>query len=272
MSRPTSRSSSRRRLLAGLGASATAVTTWGLAPVVTGGAVTEEPPTIVGHRGAEGLSPPNTTAGIRRALEVGVDGIELDVRRTSDGELILFHDPVLDWDSTGHGWVQSTPWEEIRGAEIDGEPVVTLAQGLDVIAEEGADVSIFLEVKDRGYTDAVLETVAEFGLTDRVRIVSFEVDALASAREAGVPTGLLGSVPAPWLAEDAAACGADLTISHYAPHGVPRFVEDARSEGLAAGVWKLVDTRGTVHDVLEHDLDVLVTNRPDYALEVLAER
>ncbi|MFW5948631.1 MAG: glycerophosphodiester phosphodiesterase, partial [Halolamina sp.] len=68
---------------------------------------------MVGHRGAEGLAPPNTLTAVRAALDVGVDGIELDVWRSSDGELVLFHDAVLDWDSTGSGWIESTPWSEI---------------------------------------------------------------------------------------------------------------------------------------------------------------
>ena len=261
---------SRRQVLAGAGAGLTALAAWGVSPLTTSGSEATERPRILGHRGAEGLGPPNTEVAIRRALEAGVDGIELDVRQTSDGELILFHDPVLDWDSTGRGWIQNTPWDEIRGASVDGEPLIRLPRALEVLAD--ANVSIYLEAKETGYTDAILETVADYGLLDRLTVIGFDEAALEPARDAGVPTGLIGSVPAPWLADDAAACGADEVFTHYAPHGVPTFVEAARDAGLAAGVWKLVDTKATVCDVLEVDHDVLVTNRPDYALEVLAER
>ena len=262
---------SRRQVLAGAGAGLTALAAWGASPLTTSGSETTERPRIVGHRGAEGLGPPNTEVAIRRALEAGVDGIELDVRRTSDGELVLFHDPVLDWDSTGQGWIQNTPWDEIRGASVDGEPLIRLPRALEVLAD--ANVSIYLEVKETGYTDAVLETVAEHGLLDRLTVIAFDEAALepAQAHDAAVPTGLIGSVPAPWLADDAVACGADEVFTHYAPHGVSNFVAAARDAGLTAGVWKLVDTKATVRDVLEVDHDVLVTNRPDYALEVLAE-
>ncbi|MFC4544115.1 glycerophosphodiester phosphodiesterase [Halosolutus amylolyticus] len=260
---------SRRRLLAGMGAGVSGVAVWGLSPLIGSGSVTSDRPQIVGHRGAEGLAPPNTEAAIRRALEVGVDGVELDVRRTSDGELLLFHDPVLDWDSTGHGWIRNTPWDEIEGAQVDGEPLVTLDRALETIAP--SDASIYLELKDGGYTDAVLETVAEHGLTDRTTIIAFDAPVLDPAQGAGVSTGLVGSVPTPWLAEDAAAAGADAAFTHYAPHGVPTFVDETRERGLTAGVWKLVDTKETIRDVLEHDLDVLVTNRPDFAFDVLQD-
>lgn len=267
----SSRSLSRRQLLAGTGVSLSALTAWGLSPLITGGSVATDRPAIVGHRGAEGLAPPNTAAAIRRALEVGVDGIELDVRRTADGELLLFHDPVLDWDSTGQGWVRNTDWDEIRGATIDGEPLIRLPHALETIADANDDVALYLEPKETGYTDAILEKVAAYGLLDRLTIIAFDEEALETAREAGVPIGLIGSVPGPWLADAAASCGADAAFTHYAPHGVSNYVSAAREAGLTAGVWKLVDTKATIRDVLEIDHDVLVTNRPDYAFEVVNE-
>lgn len=258
---------SRRRMLAGMGTGLSAVAVWGMSPLIGSGSVSVDRPTIIGHRGAEGLAPPNTEAAIRRALDVGVDGVELDVRRTSDGELVLFHDPVLDWDSTGRGWIRNKSWDEIRGTRIDGEPLITLDRALETIAP--SDASIYLELKESGPTEAVLETVGEHGLGDRVTIISFDAAPLEPAQAAGVQTGLVGSVPTPWLAEDAADAGAGVAFTHYAPHGVSTFVSEARDAGLAAGVWKLLDTKETVHDVLEEDLDILVTNRPDWAFDVL---
>ncbi|WP_306056420.1 glycerophosphodiester phosphodiesterase [Natronococcus wangiae] len=258
---------SRRRVLAGLGTGLSTASIWGLAPLIATGSVTSESPRVVGHRGAEGLAPPNTRAAIREALAVGVDGVELDVRRTLDGELVLFHDPILDWDSTGRGWIQNTTWDEIDGATIDGEPLLTLSQGLAELAS--TDVTVYLELKAPGYTDSVIETVADHGLLDQSAVIAFDESALEPARDAGVTTGLIGSLPTPGLVDEATACGADLVFSHYAPRGVSNFVSAARDESITAGVWKLVDTRQTIRDVLEIDFDVLVTNRPDYAYEVL---
>jgi glycerophosphoryl diester phosphodiesterase len=50
---------------------------------------------VVGHRGVAGHEPENTLRSFRRALEFGVDGIELDVRLSADGELVVFHDATL---------------------------------------------------------------------------------------------------------------------------------------------------------------------------------
>ncbi|WP_440766036.1 glycerophosphodiester phosphodiesterase [Natronorubrum sp. DTA7] len=267
MSLPSHPTLSRRRLLAGAGAGLSTLTVWGLSPLVTSGSLPEESPEIVGHRGAEGLAPPNTMAAIQRALEVGVDGIELDVRQTRDGELLLFHDPVLDWDSNGRGWIRNTPWADIQGAEIDGEPLIRLEPALERLAE--TDVSIYLEVKETGDTEAILETVDGYGLLDRTTIIGFDAAALEPARSRGVSTGLVGSAPTSQLATAAADCGADVAFCHYAPHLATAFIDEVRADDRVAGIWKLVDTEGSIRDALEAGPDVLVTNRPDYALEIL---
>lgn len=262
------RSVSRRRALIGIGAGASAASIWGVAPLVTGDSAIEDPPRIVGHRGAQGLAPPNTRASVRAALAAGADGVELDVRRTADGEFVLFHDPVLDWDSTGQGWIRNRTWDEIEGATIDGEPLITLSAGLSELVD--ADVELYLELKGSGYADRVLATAADCGVLDRVTVVAFDETPLESAREAGVRTGLVGTLPTAGLLDDATACGADLAISHYTPRGLSTFVRGARQRGLEAGLWKLLGTERTVADALEADVDVLVTNRPDYAREALS--
>lgn len=258
---------SRRRLLAGVGAGLSTLGVWGLSPLVTSGALPDERPEIVGHRGAEGLAPPNTMAAIRRGLETGVDGIELDVRETADGEFVLFHDPVLDWDSSGHGWIRNREWAEIRGTEIDGEPLIRLPTALEVLAE--TDVSIYLETKETGYTEPVLDLVDDYGLLDRLTLIAFDPAALEPASEAGIPTGLVGSAPTSQLAADAADVGADAAFCHYAPHLTTEFLEEVRADGRTAGIWKLVETRGSTRDALEAGPDVLITNRPDHAFEIV---
>lgn len=261
------RSVSRRRALIGIGTGASAASVWGVAPLVTGSSAIEELPRIVGHRGAQGLAPPNTRAGIRAALAADADGVELDIRRTADGEFVLFHDPVLDWDSTGQGWIRNRTWDEIEGTRIDGEPLITLSAALSELVD--ADVGIYLELKESGYADRVLATAADHDVLDRVTIVAFDEAPLESAREAGVRTGLVGTLPTAGLLEDATACGANLAISHYTPRGLSTFVSGARQRGLEAGLWKLLGTKLTVSDALEADIDILVTNRPDYAREAL---
>lgn len=261
---------SRRQFVAGLGVGVSALSTWGVKPLFRSDGLPDERPVIVGHRGAEGLAPPNTRAAIRRALETGVDGVELDVWRTADDELILFHDPVLDWDSTGHGWIENRSWDEIEGVRIDGEPLITFAEALEEL--ESTDVEIYLELKEGGYTDAVLDVAAEYGVLDRLTVISFDRAALESAQRIGVSTGLVGSAPTPWIVDDALDADADVVMSHYAPHAASEFLDEAREADLVAGLWKLVETKETLRDAIEVGPDVLITNYPNYAIDILDGR
>lgn len=258
---------SRRRLLAaGGGLLATGVIGTGSA-LYTDEGDPDGRPLVVGHRGAAGLAPANTVASIERALEHDVDGVELDVRRTADGELILFHDPVLDWATDGHGRVHDTPWAEIRDVRFDGERIPTLRDGLAALAD--ADVELFLEAKRVGYTDAILDVVSEYGMLDRLTLTSFEPEALPAARDRGIRTGLLGKVPNPELIEDASDLGVWSVSSHYVPRALPWFLDEAEAAGLRGGIWHLTETERIVEDGLEADPEYVTTNRPDLVLDVL---
>lgn len=259
----------RRRVLAGAAGVLALATTGGPSVPSFGGDRDDERPMVVGHRGAAAEEPPNTLAGIRRALEYDVDGVEIDVRRTADGELVLFHDPILDWSTDGSGLVHETRWDRIRDLRIGGEPIPTLAEGLAVLAD--ADVEVYLEIKRVGYTEATLEAVREHGLLDRLTVASLKPDALAPARGWDVPTGLVGAVPTPDLLEEATRVDASLVSTHYVPYATPWFVDEARARGLSAGVWKLDETEPTLRAALEADPDTVTTNDPELALQLLEQ-
>lgn len=255
----------RRRLLGSIAAGLGIV---GGAPMLTHGEEVSTP-TIIGHRGAAGLEPPNTIAAIERALAVGADGVEIDVRRTADDELVLFHDPVLDVASDASGFVSETTSEELANATVHGEPIPTLEEGLAVLAK--SDAEVFLELKKPGYGAEVLEAVERFGLLDRTTIVSLETEALTPLRHVdAVDIGVVGSVPNPELVEDAEALDARYVLTHYTPQGIGWLVEEATRRGLDAGVWSLVDSEINTRDALSYDIDVLTTNRPDLAVQYTA--
>lgn len=258
---------SRRSLLAGVGTGLAGTSAISLAPVVFDGTLPETPPSVVGHRGAGGLAPPNTMAAIEAGLDAGVDGIELDVWQTLDGELLLFHDAVLDWESTAEGLIEATTWDEIDGETIGGEPLIRLPRALDRLAE--TDVDIYLELKAAGFAEAVIETVTAYGLRDRLTLISFDQGALEPVLPLDVPIGVVGTVPSSGLVEAAVDLGAESVFSHYAPHAVEPFVDEAATAGLTSGIWKLLETSGTLHDSLEAGPEVFVTNYPDQARALL---
>ena len=69
---------------------------------------------IYGHRGASAYAPENTMEAFRMALDMGADGVELDVHLSKDGELVVIHDLLLDRTTNGHGKVCDFTLEELK--------------------------------------------------------------------------------------------------------------------------------------------------------------
>lgn len=68
---------------------------------------------VWGHRGASGYAPENTMVAFEKAVEMGADGIELDVQLTKDGELVVIHDETIDRVSDGSGWVKDYTYAKL---------------------------------------------------------------------------------------------------------------------------------------------------------------
>lgn len=76
---------------------------------------------ITAHRGAHEEAPENSLASIRTAIEIGCDYVELDVRKTKDGKLVLMHDSTVDRTTDGKGKVDQLTFDEIRALKFDGK-------------------------------------------------------------------------------------------------------------------------------------------------------
>lgn len=88
----------------------------------------------IGHRGACGYAPENTVASFRKALELSVDMIELDVYRCKSGELAVIHDPRLERTTNGAGYVEDKTWAELRALDAGGgETIPALPEVLDLV-------------------------------------------------------------------------------------------------------------------------------------------
>ena len=113
---------------------------------------------IIGHRGARGLVPENTLAGFARAVELGVDGVELDVRMAGT-TVVVIHDPRVDRTTDGVGLVSELPFDQLRRLDAgEGERIPTLGEVLDVVP---AHVMINIELKGPGTARPVAELVAD---------------------------------------------------------------------------------------------------------------
>ncbi|EHM10770.1 glycerophosphoryl diester phosphodiesterase [Thermanaerovibrio velox DSM 12556] len=147
---------------------------------------------VIGHRGAAGLAPENTLGAIRKGLELGVQGIEVDVQLTRDGKPVIIHDFSVDRTSNGTGEVANLTLEEIRrldagswfGREFQGERIPTLVEVLETVPP---NVMLNLELKQitfqrRGLEEAVAKELKQFGRWDNVVVSSFDHKALETIK------------------------------------------------------------------------------------------
>jgi glycerophosphoryl diester phosphodiesterase len=122
-------------------------------------------PIKIGHRGAAGYCPENTFASFHRALQLGVDFLEMDVQMTKDQELVVIHDPTVNRTSNGKGKVKDFTLQEIQGLDagswfdprFSGEKIPSLYDFLD---EFGGKVGILLEMKNPSLYPGIEEKIA----------------------------------------------------------------------------------------------------------------
>jgi glycerophosphoryl diester phosphodiesterase len=229
-------------------------------------------PLVLAHRGAREEVAENTLAAFRRALALGADGVELDVRRSADGVLIVHHDaehPVL-------GLLAEQPFTAIRAAQPE---VPTLDEALDVLA--GAVVNI--EVKclpwepdaDPGgwVGRAVADLVAARGIEDHVVVSSFALEALDAVHAYAPET------PTGWLTmgvgvSDALALLAGRGHRYLHPDRAAALeagaagVERCRTAGLGVNVWTVNDPE-EIAALARAGVDAVITDVPGVARAAL---
>lgn len=134
----------------------------------------------IGHRGAAGHAPENTLAAIQKGIALGVDFVEIDVRRTADGVLVVLHDETVNRTTDGKGRVDRLSlWDIEKLNAGNGEHIPTLEEVLKVVAGEAG---LMLELKVKGVARQTVEAVREAGFRDPVIYASFLHDELKHVR------------------------------------------------------------------------------------------
>jgi glycerophosphoryl diester phosphodiesterase len=135
----------------------------------------------IGHRGAKGYEPENTFVSFQKALDMQVDGIELDVHLSADGEIIVIHDETIDRTTNGKGFVNELSLRELNAFRIDGKyEIPTLKEVFDLVNQ---DCFINIELKSYEATDKVVSLIEKYVAKrawkyDRFLVSSFDWNAL----------------------------------------------------------------------------------------------
>ncbi len=225
---------------------------------------------VVGHRGASHDFPENTLKAFAGALHQGADWVELDVRRTADGVLVVHHDAAL-----ADGTVIATT------VAADLPPLVpTLVEVFSVVGAMGVNVEIKNSPGEAGYDptgEFASATVAEIEAhagNRSILVSSFDAGMLAAVRAASpdLRTGyLVLSTEEPLDAIARAIDDGHQAVNPWDPCVTEASVRRAHDAGLAVNVWT-VDDPDRIAQLAAWGVDAIITNRPAIALHAIGRR
>jgi glycerophosphoryl diester phosphodiesterase len=232
---------------------------------------------VIGHRGAPRRARENTLESFRAAVALGADGVELDVRRTSDGRLAVHHDAHL---ADGRAIVE-TPWSELPADVPELPAALDVCAGLGVVNVEIKNWPTDVDFDETAaLADAVVEVLAARPVAERERFLvsCFHLPTLDRVREldADLATGWLVFGPLPGGPGDdpvAALVAEVVGHGHGAVHPhhsfvTPELVAAAHDAGVAVNTWTCNEP-DRLRWLAEVGVDGVVTDVPDVALAAL---
>lgn len=242
-------------------------------------------PILFAHRGASLYAPENTLAAFELALRQGADAVELDVKLTADGQMVVIHDQTVDRTTDGKGWVKDLSLAEIRkldaGSHFDisfqGEPVPTLEEVLKAVGQ-----LTFTNIELTNYastTDDLPEKAAalvkRLKLTRRVIFSSFNPIALRRVKRAlpEVPVGLLalpggrGMLVRGWIGRLLVRYQ---TLNPERSDVTPKLVERLHRQEREVLTYT-VNERAEMERLFRAGIDGIFTDDPPLALQVRSE-
>lgn len=159
-------------------------------------------PQIIAHRGASYLAPENTLAAFRKAMEIGADGVEMDVQKTLDGGLVIHHDYIIDLHTDISGRIYDMTEGELKDLDFGSwkdvaykdEKIATLAEALALCRSmEGCTVQLELKStmdNDPAFVSGVVDAIRAADIADRL-VLSFVQPRPAAAGQ-GADAGTAG--------------------------------------------------------------------------------
>ena len=236
----------------------------------------------IAHRGASSAAPPNTLSAVRKAYELGADGIEFDVRLSRDGVPVVIHDATIALPAGERVRVADLTLEGLKAIDVgskfgpahQGEQIPTLEE---LLTHARGRLLLNLELKSTAILDtrlarAAAAEVQRVGLGSEMLVSSFNPFALLQTKRVAphIPLGLLGSraFPRPPLLS---LLGLLLTVKAVHPEHTtvdPLCVTRARRRGMRVHTWT-VDDPAEMRRLIDLGVNGIITNVPDVLGELL---
>jgi glycerophosphoryl diester phosphodiesterase len=216
---------------------------------------------IVGHRGAAGYEPENTLLSFQKAIEIGVDWIELDVHRSSDGHLMVIHDDTVDRTTNGHGKVSEMTLAELKKLDAGkGQQIPALQEVIDLARGK---VKTIIEIKQAGTEVDVMDAVERNDLVNAAMVASFHTYSIRRIKELSpriMTAAIVSRLPIDFkaLALDVMADSIFMRKDIVSQ----AIVDEAHKNGFTINVWN-EDTPEEIRKYAAMGPDMMSSNYPD---------
>ncbi len=232
---------------------------------------------IIAHRGASGYTTENTLSAVKKAAEMNSDAVEVDIWRTADDSLIVFHDRNTARLTSDSLVIPKTTYKELRALELpNGSFIPTLREVLELLP---SDMEIFIEIKcggEEGEAGKVFPMLGEMlrgtGTLDQATVISFNTETLIASAE-NIPT-----VPIYWLTgkqqptariiNTANNTGVDGINVHYSLVSA-ELINQAQNNNLEVYVWTVNDSEKATALLQKYHITGITTDYPNTIREAV---
>jgi glycerophosphoryl diester phosphodiesterase len=228
---------------------------------------------IIAHRGASSLARGNTIESFKKAIEIGVDMIEFDVRRTKDQALIVYHDELME----------GKPVKELTYDEISK---MTIGRGFSVPSFEevlnctSGKIKLDVEIKEEGYEKEIVELLLKYFKKDQFVMTSFHDSCIRKTKDnyPDIKTGLILGTSKPknfiltrvsefFPQKRCREAKADFLVPHWRLLWFG-FLDRAKRANEPALVWTVNDEKMIWKLLRDSRIDGIITDRPDLAISL----
>jgi glycerophosphoryl diester phosphodiesterase len=249
-------------------------------------------PAIIAHRGASGSAPENTLSAFKKALEIGVDYVELDIHLSKDGEIMVIHDPTLERTTNGTGAVQDKTLAELQqldagswyGDAFKNEPLPTLRQVLELV---NGRAKVLIEIKGppkeglyAGIEQKTLDLIKEFNAYSWCEMQSFHpevvenwlaIDSQVTVYQliVGAMAGISYDDQVRW--GNGSGSGARVAgINPSKKFARAKYIKKLHKAGYVCFVWTVNETED-MQTLMRKGVDGIITNYPEKLKKLIEE-
>ncbi|MEE1975667.1 glycerophosphodiester phosphodiesterase family protein [Maribacter cobaltidurans] len=223
-------------------------------------------PLIIGHRGAMGHETENTLASVQKAMDLGVDMIEIDVFKVKSGEIVVFHDENVERLTNGPGSIEDYNYIDLKKLIVDGGHKIPMLQ--DVLKLIDNKVALNIELKGANTADRVNHIMTYYienkgWSAENFIISSFNWDELREMRtlNPNVKLAILTEEDPTEAIPIAKELNA-VAINPYYKNVNLQVANTIREAGLKIYVWT-VNEEEDINAMKRIDVDGIITNYPE---------